>query len=65
MTRETTIAETVRLSATTWVALLAVVAGGLIPVIGGLISIKADAAAQRATIEAVQRQLDRLETRVK
>lgn len=61
----TSTVETVRLSAATWVALLAIVAGGAVPIIGGLISIKADAAAQRATTEAVQRQLDRLEARVK
>lgn len=57
--------ETVRLSAATWVALLAIVAGVAVPIIGGLISIKSEAASQRATIEAVQRQLDRLETKVK
>ncbi len=60
MTRDGT-NEIVRLSAQSWAALI----GTAALVIGALLSLKGEIAAQGATLQALQKQVDRLEAKAK
>lgn len=63
MTRET--GDIVRLSVQSMLVIAGIVVTICMPIVGGLVSIKSDLSAFRATQEAQQRQIDRIETRVK
>ncbi len=63
MTREA--GDVVRLSFSSWLVIAGIAVTICLPIVGGLISIKSDQAAMRATLDGVVKQVDRLEGRVR